>query len=331
MMLASASALRGTMLGALLDRQLEVERAHAMVEALITASLFGIDSHGVRLFPQYIKQIDDGVISPMAELKFSREGSFLLCDANWTVSHYAARKLLEQLAGVALDFGVAVGTIIHSDHIGALGVHAVNADLGDFITLSFSNANQLALGPDGGRGIFGTNPLSLVTGAEENLLYVDLSTTQFTMNRVKMLGERGMSLPPGVARDSSFLPTDSAVAAKYLEPLGGHKGFALALLVEALTSGLSGSDHSAEIPEMYSDGGERRNLSHTFIVLRPDFVGGSGSDPVITRSRQFAKQAGLDGLPGQREFKTKKTRLRDGIPLEAGAVQFWLELGLSLD
>lgn len=331
--LISADVLRGALVRKFLEVGTPPDAAEVTTEALVRASLFGIDSHGVRLFDHYIDQIMSGRIIPSNKLDFLERGSTVLCDANWSLSHYAARLTLQKLSRLARSFGISIGTISNSDHIGALGIHAVNAELGDLVVLAFSNANALALAPTGDRTLFGTNPFSLVTGAGDSLVYVDASSTQFTMNRVKMFAELNRQLPHGVARDSEFTPTTDPSVARYLEPLGGHKGFALAYLVEIMTSGLTNSPHSSEIPEMYSDAhGEPRQLSHTFIAIYPDFFGLKSSDGGAgSRTAEVVGNEYLGHLPGRRESLVEAERIQNGIPVSENVLKRWSELGVSLD
>lgn len=299
----------------------------ATVQALIQASLFGIDSHGVRLFPHYVGELKRGRIDGKARPSYHRQGSFVDCDAKWGFSHYAARGLLTQLGEIAAQHGIAYGTIRNSDHIGALGIHAVNANLPNFNVLSFTNANALALAPSGSAVVFGTNPISFVSGQDEDLVYIDLSTTVFTMNRVKSYDATNKELPPGVARDKDFNPTTDPRQASYLEPLGGHKGFALAFLVEVLTSGLTGGPHSVNIPDMYSKGDNlKRNLSHTFIVIDPKTRGINH----IARKTAFAVgRAYRDEIPGRREISVMKERALSGLPIDAPTQASLEEIGVK--
>lgn len=332
MKISAESALRTIERGFLAEK-ISSSAARATAEALVKASLFGIDSHGIRLFGHYVEEIRTGRIRFDSIPSYTSRGATVNCDANWSLSHFAARMLLEKLAKMSREHGISIGTIVKSDHIGALGVHAVNAGLQDLIVLGFTNANALALDPTGRQAVFGTNPISLVTGEGENLIYVDLSTTQFTMNRVKKYAEEGMSLPLGVARDARYKPTEKPNEANYLEPLGGHKGYALAYLVEVLTSGLSASPHSSTIPDMYlAKNDEVRSLSHTFVVIDPTFFGLTGRIKNLAIGTIQSLLPELVGdLPGRREAQSMRDRLRDGIPVSPAVIANWKSLGIQLD
>lgn len=333
MELIPVQALREALSKAFQEAGAPEDVATVTTEALVQASLFGIDSHGVRLFGHYVDEIKNQRIVPSNRMDFIEHESTVSCNAQWSLSHYAARLTLERMGRLAGRFGISIGTISRSDHIGALGVHAVNAGLGHLVVLAFSNANALALTPAGDRVLFGTNPFSLVTGSGDSLVYIDSSSTQFTMNRVKMYGELELELPEGVARDTNFESTTDPNLAKYLEPLGGHKGFALAYLVEVMTSGITNSPHSFEIPDMYSvSTGEIRQLSHTFIAIDSSFF---GLDPVVQSPGQQTERIVGSGnpteLPGRRERQIERERLATGIPVSPYTLNQWESLGVRFD
>ena len=318
MMRISQDKLSAQLNNILCNSGVKPEASSTTIDALIQASLFGIDSHGVRLFPHYLGEVRSGTIDGFATPVYDRYESFIDCNANWGFSHFAARGLLTQLGEIASTHGIAIGTIRNSDHIGALGVHAFNARLFDFTVLGFTNANALASSPSGKNPVFGTNPISLVSGDEKGLTYVDLSTTIFTMNRVKTYAENQKELPIGVARSQEFLPTTDPKAAAFLEPIAGHKGFALAFMVETLTSGLTGGPHSISIPDMYESSPDRkRNLSHTFIVIDPRVVGnGAGPRRTAETTASSVEDDIREKIPGRKELSELVERAREGIPID---------------
>jgi len=305
-----------------------------VIKALVNASLFGIDSHGVNLFKHYVECIEFGRIKPNNEPSFESRGAVITCNGNNTFSHYAANKLISRLDKISSELGVAFGSIVNTDHIAAVGIHGFNAFLPGKMILAFTNADALANSPDGLSTIFGTNPISLVyRNTKEELLYIDLATTKFSMNRVKNHRREDKKLPQGVARDASREITTNPHHAKTLEPIGGHKGFALAFLVEMLTSGVNARTPSHSITPMYSsDLSLERDLTHSFIVVDPSFFVANnlpGQDPfsVIESIRQSLSSEQVELSPGKKEANTYKVRSKEGIPVLDEIYEGWKELG----
>ncbi|MDA8624018.1 Ldh family oxidoreductase [Alphaproteobacteria bacterium] len=305
--------------------------ADAVRNALVNASLLGIDSHGVNLFEHYIQCVIEGRVNKETNISFSNDGGFITCDANHNFSHYAALELLKVMDDATSSQAISIGRIVNSDHIGAVGIHAFNSKIQNKLIFGFTNADALANTPDGKSVVFGTNPISCVMNERDQLLYIDLATTKYSMNKIKNYRRSKTRLPIKIARDENMELTTDADAARTIEPIGGHKGFALAFLVEVMTSGLSGQAHSADLLSMYyTDLTVRRNVSHSFIMVNPEFLGLGGVENIwkvvqATRDRLETDQEKLS--PGRKELQTRRARMVDGIPVQPEILSGWSKMG----
>ena len=309
--------------------------ALVLISALVEASKLGIDSHGVNLFSHYLDCIDGGRVDPISELDIQRADGLLVCDAKNSFAHYAAHQLLKELDHVSDQLGIAFGTILNSDHIGAVGIHGFNSGIRNKLVLGFTNADALASNPDGNHVTFGTNPISLVfVKNSDEFLYIDLATTKFSMNRVKNYLREGISLPTGVARDANGEITTEPAAASSLEPIGGHKGFALAFAVEILTAGLTGQPISKLITPMYgSELSLKRKISHSFLVIDPSRIGAGSEVSVwnaISLIRESLTPEQMENSPGIKEANIKRER-EFGIPVLPEVLQTWEQRGFKRD
>ena len=310
-------------------RGLSEQNSKNITNALINASLMGIDSHGVRLFRHYIDCLDNGRVKK-ADVNITRNNSVVSCDANNSFAHNAAQILLEELNDKSEVHPIQMGVILNSDHYGASGIHAYNSNIKNKLIISFTNADALANSPDGKSIVFGTNPISLIFRDETDLLYIDLATTKFSMNKVKNYRLSDDELPDNTARDSKGDLTNNPHNAVSLEPIGGHKGFALAFLIEILTSGLTGMNHSSNLLKMYgSDITAHRGVSHTFILIDPSFFPGGveGVKSVINITRSNLENEQLSLSPGIKEFNSIEARSEEGIPVDDSIVNQWKEIG----
>lgn len=305
------------------------------ISSLVEASLFGIDSHGVNLFRHYYDCLNNGRIKKGKDLEFVINGTCLTCNANNNLANYAAKKSLLKLEEISNKSGIAIASIKNSDHIGAVGIHSVNSKIKNKLILGFTNADALAVTPDGKNVLFGTNPISLVLKSEDDFLYIDLATTKFSMNKVKNYRRDKLDLPLNFARDKSFKKTIDPNKAAFLEPIGEHKGFALAYLVEILTSGLASQNHSANLLAMYGTDLEKsRGVSHTYIMINPSFFHHSTLESVIktikiTNANVTNQQKSM--LPGNKELNSKENRLKHGIPVQEIILKGWIDLGFKND
>lgn len=304
-----------------------------VVDALVNASLFGIDSHGVRLFIHYLECLRNGRVES-SNPEIIRENGVITVNANNSFAHSAAQLLLRELDYSTDSVGVCAGSILNSDHYGASGIHAFNSSIKNKLIMSFTNADALANTPDGKSVIFGTNPISLVYQWSEELLYIDMATTKFSMNKVKNYRLENKELPENVGRDIEGNLTRNPFETVSLEPIGGHKGFVLAFIVELLTSGLTGMSPSYNLLSMYGTDTEiKRGVSHTFLMINPDyFHGGRKSlESLIEGIRKRMKPSQKDTSPGLKEMHTYNYRRINGVPVDDSILNEWKLEGFKLE
>lgn len=305
------------------------------ISSLVEASLFGIDSHGVNLFGHYYDCLLNGRIQKGTELDIKVMGSCITCDAKNNLANFAAKTVLTELDLLTKKNGIAIASIKNCDHIGAVGIHGVNSQIKNKLIFGFTNADALAVTPDGENVIFGTNPISLIFKSTENFLYIDLATTKFSMNKVKNYRRENKELPQDFARDQYLRKTVDPNAASYLEPIGNHKGFALAYLVEIMTSGLSGQNHSYDLMPMYGTNlKKQRGVSHSFIMIDPSFFNNASLDSInkkISITNKNVTEFQSKQTPGNKEINTKLKRLEKGIPISDPILEQWIKLGFKDD
>jgi ureidoglycolate dehydrogenase (NAD+) len=156
-----------------------------------------------------------------------------------------------------------------------------------------------------------------------------MATTSIPWNRVRNARREGHPLPDDVAVDAAGESTTDAMAAAAVTPLGGrdygHKGYALALVVDLLCGPLLGNPYGPHIPPMFEAMEAPRRLGALLIALDPArFAGGVAfAAQVEAMARDLAAEPGAPRLPGDPELEVAAQRDRDGIPVEPGlALQF---------
>jgi ureidoglycolate dehydrogenase (NAD+) len=228
---------------------------------------------------------------------------------------------------LAREAGVGAVGVSDSSHCGAIGLYARAAAREGLIGIAFTHADSIAAPHGGHRPFLGTNPIAIAfprAGGEPVCL--DMATTSIPWNRVMNARREGRGLPEGVAVDADGAPTSDAEAARALLPLGGtdygHKGYALALVIELLCGPLNGNPWGPHIPPMYADLHRPRELGAFFIVLDPTrFAGGATlAATVALMAQTLAAEPGSPRMPGDPELQRQAERNVSGIPLEPGLV-----------
>jgi ureidoglycolate dehydrogenase (NAD+) len=300
--------------------------ATLLATSLVQTSLWGIDSHGIARLTHYLDRISHGSIKACPAPSVQRSGP---CSAQMdgdqgqgiVIAHRANRLAMD----IARENGVAVVGVSNSSHCGAIGLYTREAAREGLVGLAFTHADSIAAPHGGERPFFGTNPIAIAfprAGGEPACL--DMATTSIPWNRVMNARREGHALPPDVAIDAEGRRTTDANAAVAVTPLGGehygHKGYAMALMVDLLCGPLLGNPYGPHIPPMFGDLAAPRRIGALFIVIDPGrFAGGATlAAAVETMARELAAEPGSPRVPGDPELDRQAQRLRDGIPVEPG-------------
>ena len=223
-------------------------------------------------------------------------------------------------------------------HIGRVGAYGEQAASEGMVALGWVHGTSALVAPFGGAARrLSTNPLFVAapTGDPEAPFVVDMATPVIAEGKVRVALNRGAELPPGSIVDGDGRPSTDphdfyggdppgSRAQGALLPIGvtpdygaggdggvGHKGYALALIVDLLGGALTGVGY----------GGASAN-AFLFIAVDPErFVGLGPFEGELASLLDYVKQPpyaeGFDEIltPGEPERRRMAER-RDGIPLD---------------
>jgi len=306
--------------------------AAVLADSLVEADVAGAATHGVSRLGIYVKRIRKGLIDPKAELKVDRQrAGALAVDAGNGLGQVQAMKVLERLIPMARECGVAAATIRNSQHFGALSYYCNKATAQDMILVA-TTAAEPAMSPEGGsQAFFGTNPIaaSFPTGKGWPVK-IDLSTSIVARGNIIAAQKRGESIPPGWALDIEGNPTQDASAALLgtVLTMAGHKGYALAVMVEAFSSVLSGAAVGSGIGSMYKNLDRKQDVGHFFCLLDvsafmepAEFM--RRMDRMIDQIKSCRKRPGVEEIlvPGERTHRTVEENLRRGVKVDAATLR----------
>ena len=324
----SASKLTEFVNAALLATGSTPDQAQAVTRALVSASLRGVDSHGVRLLPHYLRVISGGRIAPDPQLRITRTAaSAATVDADNGFGHYASYRAISEGSAIAKETGIAGVSVINSSHFAAAGCYALEAAEHGLVAFAFSNSDSFVLLHDGVSPFHGTNPIAFAAPvAGERPYLLDMATSILPWNRVRDYEANGLQLPEDVAVDACGRTTSDPKTVAALLPFGGttygFKGAALAGIVEVLSASLTGMAHCSRLlPMVGEDLSTPRRLGHFFLVIDPAaFVPRSifdaGMAAYLSDLRASASKPGTTTMaPGDREWACHDKRNAHGVPL----------------
>jgi LDH2 family malate/lactate/ureidoglycolate dehydrogenase len=300
--------------------------AALFARALVDADLHGTSTHGLSRLSIYLQRIQKNLIRADAPLTIDRDsGSILALDAGNGLGQVQAVRALELLKPLAVRNGIAAATIRNSQHFGALSYFCNLAAQEGFILLAMSNCEP-AMAPAGGyEAFFGTNPIaaSFPTG-KGYPVKIDMATSIVARGHIIAANKAKESIPEGWALDPEGNPTTDAAQALLgsVLTMAGHKGYALAFMIEIFASVLSGSAIGAGIGSMYKHLDRKQDVGHFFCLINIDAfmdlaIFTRRMDETIDTLKAGKRRPGVDEIliPGERSARTAAAHRSSGIAL----------------
>ncbi len=311
-----------------------------MARLLVRANLRGHDSHGVIRIPQYVAAWKRGDVNPKAEPVIVDEGpATALVDGKLGFGQIVARYGMEVAMAKAAGVGVAAVGVYNSNHIGRLADYTEMASERNMLSLLAANAGGAGqrMAPWGGRaGRLSTNPIAFACPTGGSLpISFDIATTMAAEGKVRVKRNRKEPLPAGWVLDADGNPTTDPHAI-YREPqgtilpVGGHKGYSLALMIEVLAGIVAHGGYATEHP------GPLRNGMFMLVVdigrFLPAGTFRSQVDDLIRYLKTSPTVPGVDQIlvPGEPEAISEAARRGSGIFVEEETWQQIVEVARGL-
>lgn len=310
----------------------------AATRAIMHATRYGVDSHGVRLLPHYSTALAGGRVNKTPNLQTTRcFGAIETLDADHAHGALAAYSAMERAVALSEQFGIGAVAIRNSSHFGAAGAYALEAARRGRIGLAVCNSDSFVRLHDGAMRFHGTNPIAIgVPTTGENPWLLDMATSSIPYNRVMLYQSLGVALPEGVASDANGIDTRDADAVEMLAPLGGEFGFkgaALAGVAEILSAVLTGMKLSFDIAPMGGpDFSTPRSMGAFVLAIKPEaFLERDVFDAGMTRYldtlRNSPGRADCSVMaPGDREWRVAEERVRNGVAIDEVTAQAFAAL-----
>jgi len=297
-----------------------------MAQLLVRANLCGHDSHGVIRIPQYINSWRRGEANPRAEPQIVQQGpATALIDGKLGFGQIVARRGMELAMEKAAAVGVSAVGVFNSNHIGRLADYtemALERDMLAILAVNAGGAGQ-RMAPWGGRAPrLSTNPIAFAcpTGNATPISF-DIATTVAAEGKVRVKRNRKEQIPLGWVLDAEGHPTTDPNALYgsppgTILPVGGHKGYCLALMIEVLAGIMARAGYSTENP------GPLRNGVFMIVVEIARFVPPATFraevDDLVRYLKSCPTVQGTDRIlvPGEPEAITEAERRRSGIFVE---------------
>ena len=230
------------------------EDAYIVADSLVEADLTNVSSHGVTRMKMYIDSIRNGGTTAKADIKTIKKfpGGVLL-NAGSSLGIVAGYKAMQMSIKIAKENGIAIASVAHSNHCGALAYYGKTSVKENVILICSTNSPSTMV-PWGSREkYFGTNPICISVPTKGNPIILDMATSVVARGKILLAEKKGVPIPEGWAIDIEGRPTTDASAALTgsVLPFGGPKGSGIAMMVDIISGVLSVEQSSTIINSIF--------------------------------------------------------------------------------
>jgi ureidoglycolate dehydrogenase (NAD+) len=296
---------------------------------LVLGDLFGVHTHGVSRIESYGERLDLGGIKARPDIRVERVAPAIATVAGDNgVGPLVGVRALESAMAMARESGTGIAFARGSNHFGPIAPYNYIAAEAGFASIIGSNATTTIAPTGGSEARLGNSPLGCgIPHPGGRPIILDMAMSVVARAKIRNALKRGESIPETWATDQEGRPTTDPKTALdgFLLPIGGYKGYGLALIVDLFAGLLSGAAYLTHVQSWSDEPGKPQNLGHFFFLIDTRKLGPASwlsermnDFAAILHSTPAADAAKPVLLPGEIELNNLERQRRDGIEIEAG-------------
>ena len=294
---------------------------------LVMGDLFGVHTHGVSRLESYAERVKGGGARARPDIRIERVAPTIArLDGDRGVGPLVGMRALEAAMEMARESGTGIVFARDSNHFGAIGPYNYLAAQEGFASIIGSNSST-TIAPHGGRDArVGNSPLGFgVPRPGGRPIILDMAISVVARAKIRDALKAGKPIPDTWATDRDGRPTTDPKAALdgFLLPIGGYKGYGLALIVDLFAGLLSGAAYLTHVQTWIGAPHAPQDLGHFFFLIdtsrlgssswlaerMDDFAGILHSTPPADATRPVL-------LPGEIEMDKLERHRRDGVAMD---------------
>lgn len=263
-------------------------------DGLVTASLRGMDSHGVLRTSAYLSRIQNGAINVHPHMRFVEAAQALqVLDADGASGYTAGRTGMMRAIDLARQNGLGMVLVRNSNHFGAAALYAQMAVDQGMMGFSTTNVKPGVTAPGASGNVVGNNPFAVGIPTYCDFPFMlDMALSVVAGGKLKMAIAKGEKIPLDWATDKDEIPTDDPQKGfdGYFLPVGGFKGLGMAYAIDILCGVLTGGAFQNHIRNMFKDPTEPSRTCHMFLAV--DVSRLMGEEEIRRRMTEYAETGG---------------------------------------
>jgi L-lactate dehydrogenase len=232
---------------------MDEDKASAVARLLVLTDSMGRRTHGLAMAPLYVADVRKGDMQVTGEPDVAKDtGATLVWDGRYLPGLWLVERAIDAAIERCATHGVVTIAIRRSHHIGCLAALVKQAaDRGHVAIIANSDPAGKRVAPYGGtQALLTPNPFAIGYPGVEHPVLVDVCASITTVSMTRQKYAAGESFEHPWLLDADGRPTCDPAVLEHRDPQGslqliggqeyGHKGFGMALMIEALSQGLSG-------------------------------------------------------------------------------------------
>jgi ureidoglycolate dehydrogenase (NAD+) len=300
--------------------------ARTAVEMLLYADLRGVGTHGIQRLLMYVPRLRTKLINPRPDIAVDALSPVMrLVDGDDGLGPVVAARGMQEAIAVAKESGMAFVGCKNSNHFGAAAPYAQMACDERMIALVTTNAVP-TMAPWGGlKEMVGNNPFAFGCPSEGDVPFIlDIALSVSSRGRIREMANGNERIPEGWALDSNGTPTTDPMEALkgFVLPIGGHKGYGIALAIDVISGVLTGAGFSDGVKSILQQSEEPQHIGHSMFVIDPTrFMPWEVFSDRMRALRDSVRSVPLMDpsqpvlIPGELEAEAEKKRREEGIPI----------------
>lgn len=313
------------------------DEADTIGEVITHSDFTGVYSHGLSRLTRYMRQIKAGALNPKPDFrKLLDDGAVLMFDGDNGSGIVTLNRAYDEALEKAKKFGIAFATGRHNANIGCGSYYGWRAAKDNMVAIIGCNTYAFTSPFGGADRLIGTNPIIFAVPTDKEYpLALDISTTCVAMGKIQAFEREGREIPKEWAKDYNGNPTTNPAEAFSLSPIAGHKGYGLAVMVDMLSTMLSGASYGTDLG-LFSKL-EKENTGFFIIMIDPtkfmpleEFK--KNTDRYIRMMKDSRKAEGVEEIfmPGEIEYRKFEENMKKGISFSPALEKELTELSIEL-
>jgi LDH2 family malate/lactate/ureidoglycolate dehydrogenase len=317
--------------------------SQTVAQLMVQADLMGYDTHGSFRLRQYVNRLRDGGNNPVAEVHTAVDkGATAVVDGDNGLGHLAMIYASELAVKKARTHGIGWVGVRNGNHAGPASLYVNMVAEKDMIGLvaAVGSANHVA--PFGGLDLLlGTNPLAIAVPAGDSAPFVlDMATTTAASGKIKVLAQRGEQMPEGwmVDREGNPLTDPTRQDEGLLLPIGGAKGYGLAMAIGLIAGTLNGAVFGKDVVNFTKETTTPTNTGQFVAAISIEAFGDlqtfkDTADQIFASFRDSMPFPGHSPvrIPGQDRGDVRQEREENGITLHPNLVKTLADIAAELN